>query len=201
MKFFLVRHAQTTANASQVILGGKEEGRLSPRGQKQASELARRLAKEKISEIYCSSSNRCRQTAKLVARRHMCKITFLDELREINMGELTGLSFEKAEEKYPRVLRRLFTQPYRKLPGGESLKDVQKRAMPVIKKLAEKPGNPTILVVAHSLVNRVILASLLGLPLNRVRSIKQKNACINLLDVKKDFAQLYTLDNSIHTIK
>lgn len=55
MKLFIIRHAETTANTGRVILGGKEHGELSQRGKRQAAGLARRLSKEKMDEIYCSS--------------------------------------------------------------------------------------------------------------------------------------------------
>ena len=73
--------------------------------------------------------------------------------------------------------------------------------MPLINSLADKEGNGTVVAVGHNVVNRVIIASLIGLPLEKAGNIKQKNACRNLLDVKKGFAQIYTVDNSLHSIK
>ncbi|VVB53069.1 2,3-bisphosphoglycerate-dependent phosphoglycerate mutase [uncultured archaeon] len=199
MKFILVRHAQTTANTKSVILGGKEGGELSQRGLRQVKVLSARLSNEKFSEAYCSPANRARQTCDAVLACHDCKVTYCDELREIDMGELAGLSHEEADAKYPNILLDIFENPQQKIPGGESLIDVQTRVMPLIEKMAQKPGNPTILAVGHNVVNRVILSTLLGLPLDKCKNIKQKNACWALLDVKPGFAQIYTLDNSIHS--
>lgn len=201
MKFILIRHAETTANAGAIILGGKEGGTLSARGRRQAKAISRRLAKEKIKEVYCSTSKRCIETAKAVMVGRQCRFFFCEELREIETGKLTGLSHEEAEERYSAVFERMFEFPSRKLPGGESLEDVQRRVMPLIRKLAKKKGNPTIFAVGHNVANRVILASLIGLPLNKARSIKQKNACINLLDVTEGSASLYSVDNSLHSIR
>jgi phosphoserine phosphatase len=201
MKFYLIRHAETTANVKRVILGGKEGGELSERGKRQAAALAKRLSKEKILEIYCSSSNRAKQTAEAIMKASKCKIHYCDELKEIDMGELEGLSHEEAEAKYPNIFKDIFDFPDRRIPCGESISDVQGRAMPLVHKLAEKQGNPTIVAIGHNIVNRVIIASLIGLPLAHGKSIKQKNVCINLLDVKPGFAQLYSLDNSIHSVK
>ncbi|VVC01474.1 2,3-bisphosphoglycerate-dependent phosphoglycerate mutase [uncultured archaeon] len=201
MKFFLIRHAETTANAGRIVIGGREGGKLSERGRRQAAALARRLSHEKVSAIYCSTSNRAMQTAHAIALHQGCDILYCDELCEIDTGELTGLSHEQIEGKYPRIFDRIFDNPAKKLPGGESLKDVQRRAMPLIERLSAREGNPTIVAVGHNVVNRVIIASLIGLPLEKCRNIKQKNACRNLLDVKKGFAQVYTVDNSLHSIK
>jgi broad specificity phosphatase PhoE len=201
MKFILVRHAETTANMQTVILGGKEGGELSARGRRQAKALAKRLASEKISEIYCSSVNRARQTCDEILRGRDCPTFYCDELREMEMGELVGLAHEAAEEKYPRIFSKIFELPQERIPGGESLTDVKARAMPLIERLAKKAGNPTVLAVGHNIVNRVILASLLGLPLGKGKNVKQKNVCVSVLDVKPGFAQMYTLDNSLHSVK
>jgi broad specificity phosphatase PhoE len=201
MKFFLVRHAQTTANVNTVILGGRDEGELSERGKRQAKALAQRLAKENISEVYCSPSNRTRQTCESIMGGRNCKIFNCEELREIDMGELAGMSHEQVEKKFPNIFQAIFRNPEKRIPGGESLADVQKRAMPLIERLAKKSGNPTILAVGHNVVNRVIIASLIGLPLEKAKAIKQKNVSIALLDVTPGFAQMYSLDNSLHAIK
>jgi broad specificity phosphatase PhoE len=201
MKFILVRHAQTTANTKSVILGGKEGGELSERGKKQARALAKRLKGEKFSEIYTSSANRARQTCEAITSGSKAPLYVCDELREIDMGDLVGLSHERAEEKYPSIFTDIFVHPEKRIPGGESINDVQARVMPLIGRLAQKPGNPTVLAVGHNVVNRVILASLLGLPYDRAKGIKQKNVAWSLLDVKPNFAALYCLDNSLHAVK
>jgi broad specificity phosphatase PhoE len=201
MKFILVRHGETTANNKSIILGGREGGQLSERGVRQAKALAKRLQKERFDEVHCSIANRARQTCGYIVGSRDCPVTYHDELREIDMGDLVGLSHEEAEVKYPHIFEDTFTYPGKRIPGGESLADVQGRVMPLIEELTRKQGNPTVLAVGHNVVNRVILASLLGIPLEKCKNIKQKNACWTLLDVKGDFAQLFTLDNSIHTIK
>ncbi|MFH1470118.1 MAG: histidine phosphatase family protein [Candidatus Micrarchaeota archaeon] len=200
MKFFLIRHAETTANTKAVILGRKDGGELSARGKRQAMGVARRLAKEKISEVYCSSANRARETARIIMGKRDCKTFYCDELQEIDMGELEGLTHEEAETRCPRIFGEITADTDKRIPGGESILDVQKRVMPLIENLAKKEGDQTVVVVGHSIVNRVILNSLLELPLGS-KALKQKNVAISMLDVKPGFSQLYTLDNSLHSIK
>jgi len=201
MKFILVRHAETTANEKTVIIGGKEGGELSGRGRRQAQALAQRLADERISEVYCSIANRARQTCEQIVDGRECKVTYCEELREIEMGDLVGLSHEEAAKKYPGVFLDIFAQPGKKIPGGESIFDVQARTMPLINRLAQQQGNPTILAIGHNIANRIIISSLLGLPLEKAKNIKQKNVAMAIIDVKPGFAQMYTLDNSLHSLK
>jgi broad specificity phosphatase PhoE len=201
MKFILVRHAETTANAGTVILGREEEGVLSQRGKRQAKALARRFKRERISKAYCSPSNRARQTCEMILDGRNCNVVYSEELREIDMGDLVGLSHEEVKENYPETFRDIYSHPENKIPKGESISDVQKRVMPLIERIAQEPGDPAILVVGHNVVNRVIISSLIGIPLNKIKNIKQKNAAITVIDLKPGFAQLYTLDNSLHSIK
>lgn len=201
MKFILARHGETTANTKSIILGGREDGELSARGLRQVKVLGERLRGERFAGVYCSTANRARLTCAAVVGGRSCPVSYREELRELDMGDLAGLSHEEAEAKYPNIFEDVFKDPSKRIPGGESLLDVQARAMPLIENLANKEGNPTILAVGHNVVNRVILATLLGIPLEKCKNIKQKNACWARLDVKPGFAQLYTLDNSIHTIK
>jgi len=201
MKFILVRHAETTANTKSVILGGKEGGKLSDRGVRQADALSQRLQGERFAEVYCSCANRAKQTCESIVGGRGLGVNYCEELREIDMGDLVGLSHEEAEERYPKIFQDIFAKPDKRLPGGESIEDVRSRVMPLVERLADKQGNPTILAVGHNIVNRVILASLLSLPFEKGKNIKQKNACYCVLDVKPGFAQLYTLDNSLHSIK
>lgn len=201
MKLFIIRHAETTANTGTIILGGKEQGELSPRGKRQAAGLARRLGNEDIGEIYCSSLYRARQTAEKLAQGRKCDTFFCDELREIEAGKLVGLSHEQAEAEFPNAFNDSFAKPSKKLPGGENMLEVQNRVMPLVNKILEKNGGQATVIVSHNVVNRVIIATLLGIPLEKARCMKIKNACVALLDAKPGFAQLYSLDNSLHGIR
>ncbi len=201
MKLFIIRHAETTANSAKVILGGKEQGELSQRGKRQALGLARRLGQEKITLICCSPLRRAGQTAAEIAKGRDCEVRPCPELREIEAGELAGMSHEQAEEQFPDAFNGAFADPQKKLPGGESMEDVGARAIPFVEKLISSNSSECIVLVGHNVVNRVILASLLGIPLQKARAIKMKNACIALVDAKPGFAQLYSLDNSLHGIR
>ncbi|MFH0862473.1 MAG: histidine phosphatase family protein [Candidatus Altiarchaeota archaeon] len=201
MKFILVRHGETTANTNSVILGGKEGGTLSDRGNRQAKALGERLAAERLSEVYCSPANRARQTCEAMLKGREIRPTFKEELREIEMGDLVGLSHEEAEKRFPNIFEDIFAHPDKPIPGGESLADVSTRVIPLLESLAQNDGNPTILAVGHNVVNRVILSYLLSMPLEKAKNIKQKNCSISVLDVKPGFARLYTLDNSIHVMR
>ena len=75
------------------------------------------------------------------------------------MGRWEGLTREEVEARFPGELgrRRADGLGYRP-PGGESLADMLPRARAVVGRLDER----TTLIVAHSGINRVLVAALAG---------------------------------------
>jgi len=196
LKLVLVRHAQSVDNAELAVVGAGGSG-LSERGKRQARELARRLAAENISFVYSSPLQRALETAEALGR----PFEVVEELREIGLGRLEGLSHEQLETRFPGVIEKMFEDPCYRVPGGETILEVHDRVMPFVHRIKKKRGSQAVVLVAHNVVNRVITASLLGLPLRHCRNVKQKNAAITIFYLEKDRKQLYALDNSIHYVR
>lgn len=195
LKLILVRHAQSADNSSGRVAGSERDNGLSERGKRQAKVLVRRLSHEKTSVLYCSPMRRAQETAAFLHKRPV----IVDALREIDFGKLTGLSQEEIDSRFPGKLNKLFTTPGYSLPCGESTVALQRRLQPFMRKLlARKSG--TAVVVAHNVVNRVIIASLLGLPLSKCRRIKQKNCAVTTFYLS-DRVELFGLDNSVHYVE
>ena len=102
-------------------------------------------------------------------------------MREIDLGEWEGLSFEEVERTYPEEFQKrgrdiVHYQP----PGGESFFDCTKRVIPAFYSLLHATrGN--ILLVGHAGVNRIILCQVLGKSLADLFDIGQGYACLNLI--------------------
>ena len=198
MKLILVRHGQSTSNAQGIIMNDACGGvHLSPRGLRQAKSAGRHLAKEKFSHIFCSPLNRARETCAEISKYHKTRVSCVEELREISAGKLAGTR----RTRYRGEFDKAFSNPNYRIVGGESMNDVAKRLKPFIRRLEKINGNQTALIVAHNALNRVLIASLIGLPLNKCRAIKQKNCAITIMDLATKPPQIYTIDNSIHKIK
>lgn len=180
MRVFLCRHGETVNNVAGV-LGGDKGNCLTPLGRRQARLLAARLAGLRVDAVYSSSMLRALETAGFTCRRVRREAVVVPEFREMHLGELEGLPFEQAELRHPRVFDRIFANPWYRPRGGESLRSLQARAMPRFMNLVDRHPGENVAVFAHNLVNRVILASLLGIPLERARVLKQYNACLNVL--------------------
>jgi len=69
------------------------------------------------------------------------------------------------------------------LPGGESLKDVQKRTSWAVDRMLERHVDGTVVIVAHLLTNLAILCQALELDLAQVIQLRQAPASVTVLDM------------------
>lgn len=197
MKLYIVRHCQTAGNASFKLQGAKTPGQLTERGRKQLAALQRFFRNEKIQTVYSSPLERALQTARGLSDR---KPIVLPELNEINFGDLEGATHEETKATQPDLFDDIFDNPKKRFPGGESLQDTQNRLGPLVRKLQAEKGNPTVVIVGHNILNRVLLATLLDLPLKHCRLFKLKNASIAEIDANPFHRRLYLLHNGFASI-
>ena len=153
---FLARHGQTVSNAE-----GRYQGRLdSPLtllGWEQARTTAEALRARGVERLLCSPLGRARQTARVVAEALSLPVEVDAELTESDLGRWEGLTRQQVDTRYPddRVRRGADRVSYHHA-GGESLAALLSRARAVADRLDER----TTLIVAHSGINRVLVAVL-----------------------------------------
>ncbi|MBI4470989.1 MAG: histidine phosphatase family protein [Acidobacteria bacterium] len=199
MKYIiLVRHGETEWN-TQGRYQGQSETELSPRGREQASALASRLADLPIDHFYSSPLHRTMATAEAVARTRRAEVTPVDELREVSHGLWEGLTVEEVKQRFGAAYHLWHREPdLVTFPQGESLADVQARAVPAIIRLATLPQIDVALICAHDAVNKVILAHSLRLPLSEFWRIRQDSTCVNLLEVRDGDLRPMVINDSSH---
>lgn len=163
-EFWVVRHGETTWN-----LDGRYQGQtdvpLSAVGVLQASSLAERLTSQRFDAVYTSDLTRAVQTARLVAERleGSPPVQHEHDLREIDVGELSGLLMTDIRTRYADYLRALGEDSWgTRRPGGESMEDLFARAGATFHRLrAAHPGG-RVLVFTHGGVVRVAVGLALG---------------------------------------
>jgi broad specificity phosphatase PhoE len=85
-----------------------------------------------------------------------------------------------------------------RLPGGESLADVQVRALRALRLLESRRRGQTVAVVAHGGINKTILLEMLGAPLASFWRIRQHNACINVVELDGGQPRVVLLNETTH---
>jgi len=67
-------------------------------------------------------------------------------------------------------------------PSGETFSDMTARARNAFDELRRAHNGKVMVIVSHSGVNRIILATALGLDLRRIFRLDQAYACVNVID-------------------
>lgn len=197
-RLYLVRHGSTQLT-SEDRFSGAANIHLSEAGRDQVEHLARRLADDGISAIYCSPLDRTLETAVILAKPHRLTPIAKDGLREISHGHWEGLSRKDVEEQFYDEYIAWETDPFTFAPvNGESGISVLARALPVIRQIVEAHQDRNILVVSHKATIRLVLSSLLGFDERGYRDrLDQAPACLNMLDFKDPVHARLMLFNDI----
>ena len=194
----LVRHGDTELNSAGKYWGSTDVG-LSAAGLRQAERLSMRLATEKIDTIYASDLLRASETAKIIAARHQLAVINCAELREIDFGELEGLTFIGVSQLYPEVAESWRKGSSRlKYPGGESLNQLVRRVDKFRDRLKKHTPEATILIVAHSGVLRTLIRRLLELGPRYLRQFRLDLASLSILETYPQGVMINLLNDTSH---
>lgn len=168
----LVRHGETEWNVGE-IFRGRIDIDLNETGIKQAGQLAEYLSKVKIDAIFSSPLKRALKTAEIIADYHKLETAIAPGLIDFDYGQWQGLPHQEVKEKYEELYAEWVNHPDRvKMPAGESLEDVRKRATGVVANIIARYGG-RIVLVSHRVVNKVLICALLGLDNSHFWNIKQ----------------------------
>ncbi len=171
-EIILARHGETEWNINEVFRG-RIDIELNETGIKQAELLAEHLSERKIDAIYSSPLKRALKTAEIIAGYHKLDVEIAPGLIDFNYGKWQGLSHQEVKDKYKELYAEWINTPDRvKTPAGESLDDVRKRAMSAVGDVIAKYEG-TVVLVAHRVVNKVLICALLGLDNSHFWNIRQ----------------------------
>lgn len=153
----LIRHAESDWNAAGRWQGRGDPG-LSPRGRRQARELARRLADEAVGALVTSDLRRARETAEVVGGALGLTPGVDPRLRELDVGDWTGLNRSQIEARAAGALRRFEGgDPDARAGGGESRRELERRARAAAASIAASHSGRRVAVVTHLGVIRSLL--------------------------------------------
>jgi len=171
MRIFLLRHGATDWNLARRCQGTTDL-ELNETGLRQAEAAAHELSREKIDAVYSSRLRRALQTAGAVSRFHKLAVTVEESLRELDHGEIEGLTFAEIQATRPDFLREWRERPAEAdIPGGERLIEVEKRAWDGLCRIVGRHGaEETIVVVSHNFPILAVLCRITGTPLDQYRS-------------------------------
>jgi broad specificity phosphatase PhoE len=172
IEIILVRHGETEWNRRE-IFRGRADIELSETGARQAELLAKYLSQVEIAAIYSSPLRRALKTAEAIASYHSLKVKTTAALIDFDYGKWQGLPHQEVKASYQELYAEWLKSPHRvKMPGGESLDDITKRAIGVVDGVIGRHESTAVLV-SHRVVNKVLICALLGLDNSHFWNIRQ----------------------------
>lgn len=181
-RLLLVRHGETDVSMRGRCFGHLDVG-LSEEGRRQASELAAALTAGPLAAVGSSPLVRALDTAEAIAQPHGLRPLALDALREIDFGELEGLTYDEIRAERPDLYREWMESPATvRFPGGESFADLRGRVLRAVGAIGERHAGEAAAVVAHGGVVRVVLADALGLADGAVFRLDQAYGGLSVVD-------------------
>jgi probable phosphoglycerate mutase len=195
---YLVRHGETDWNREGRWQGHYDHP-LSTEGRAQAAAAAKRLAREHITQVHGSDLKRAAQTAQLIGEVCALEVRVDRALREVDVGNWSGLTQAEAKERFPEgyARRRAGGTGW---VGGESYEEMAGRVRGYVGRLLDSArGSDRIALVCHSGVIRVLVVHALGLTPSDRRSLGgNKHGALSVLRVRKGTWSLRIYNDSCH---
>jgi probable phosphoglycerate mutase len=170
LTLYFLRHGQTNFSRDNAFSGSGLDVELTPEGLEMAQAFADAYRSTLWQAIYVSPMRRTVATAQPLCVALKMDMELRERLKEISFGVWEGCTLEMIRNDYPEDYLRWSIQPGWYPPtGGETAREVARRAMPVIEEIIQRFTNGNVLIVSHKTTIRVILCSLLGLDVGLYR--------------------------------
>lgn len=186
VRICLLRHGETAFNADGNRYCGRTDIALTKKGLEQAERMCALLKDFRFDKIYSSPLQRARTTAGIASGTPQ-DVRVDERLIEIDFGNWEGKHSEEFIAEDPEAWNNWMSDPVQYQAGrtGESGEAILQRLNSFYQELMDRYDGQTILVVAHNGVNRLFMASQLGMPLKNYRKIVQENSALTLITLDK----------------
>ena len=190
---YLLRHAAQD-DVGRYLAGRAPNVHLGPEGLAQAERLGARMVREEFAGIFAGPRERTQETAAAVAAaRGGLPVETVDALDEVDFGSWSGSTFDELNKRDDwqrwNALRSMA-----QTPAGETMLDVQRRAIGFIRHLAGRGDDVRVALVSHADVIRAIVGHVLGLPIDAWQRFEISPASITTIVIGDWGGKLLTLN-------
>ena len=166
---WLVRHG-VTSHTGHKLSGWMPDVHLTDEGRAQAEAAAELLSHIELDAVYSSPIDRTRQTAAVIAARQGLPVRTRRTIGEVEYGKWTNRSLKVlARQKLWGVVQRWPSAA--RFPDGETLREVQSRALAEVEKIREQHLRDSVCIVSHGDVIKLVLAHFLGVHIDLFQRI------------------------------
>jgi len=199
-QILLIRHAVNDFVKSGKLAGWTPEVHLNDEGREQAEALGKRLAEAPLRWLYASPLERTMETAEAIRQYHdHLEIQHIDGIGEVEYGDWEGQEISKlTRTKMWQVVQEYPSRAY--FPNGESMREVQMRAVNAIEHLTLAHPRDMVAVVSHADLIKMVLAHYLGMHLDNFQRIVISPASISSLMLSFGRPYVVTMNDIAHVL-
>lgn len=190
---FLVRHG-LTSHTGHRLTGWTPDVHRTEQGKAGVEALARWLADVPFKAVYSSPIERTLDTARIVAAPHGLSVRTRRGIGEVEYGKWTNRPLRSlmrtklwgTVQRWPSAAR---------FPDGETLREVQARAVTEVEKLAAEHPKDSICCVSHGDVIKLIAAHYLGVHIDLFQRIVIAPASVSVISLAGDAPHVLALNS------
>ncbi len=213
-RVILVRHGESTFNVERRVQGFLDESTLTTAGQAGARKVGAALSEIAFDAVYSSPLRRAKDTAEIILSclKQTPKSPFqtIDALKEINLMLWEGMLFKDVAQKYPDEFEQWSNRPHELrmvVPTEDGTRDyfpvldLYERAKRFWQDFLPNHVDKTVLLVAHSGINRALISTAIGLEPTGYQTVHQSNCGISVLNFAgglNDMVQIESLNQTAH---
>ncbi|WP_300598256.1 histidine phosphatase family protein [Niabella sp.] len=183
LKVILLRHGETAYNADGNRYCGRTDIGLTEKGTAQAGKVFEALKDVTVDAVYSSPLQRACKTA-AIASGNQAVVTD-ERLIEADFGLWEGKTKEEFNAEDPSLWDAWMNDPEAARAGGtgETGGEIVRRVNDFFEELHRKHNGQLVMVVAHNGINRLYLASKLGMPLSNYRRFDMENSAVSYFEL------------------
>ncbi|MEL7043148.1 MAG: histidine phosphatase family protein [Pseudomonadota bacterium] len=186
-RLYLMRHGFVDYTSTEVRAAQDPSiAYLTETGRDEAKAAGIALSDVKLDLAFHTGLRRTEETAQIVLAQHDLEAPELEydaRFMELRSGQYIDF---KSPEHLAATMTFQFEQAGEPgatfLEGGEKFSDAMDRIEDGLKGLLSRPSWSSALLVAHEVVNRMVLAWAIGAPLGSSAAFEQDTGCINIID-------------------
>lgn len=146
MKLYLIRHGESLGNLQGKIQGTMDFP-LSELGKQQVDLISSYCENINLDSLYSSDLERAHATATAIGESTGLPVQAWDQIREVHLGPLQGLSRAEIKEQYPETVKNSIITSG--IEGTETIDELTLRCKTVLEQLQEQHSSDSVALVSH----------------------------------------------------
>jgi broad specificity phosphatase PhoE len=186
-RIYFIRHGEGQDNVARRFSSTWMDHSLTERGRLQALQTGKYLAGLHIDGIFCSPMKRAHETAQIIARQMGMDSNVMDELRELNVGDLEGKGFtDENWAIYHNVTNQWYAgNPRASFPNGEDYVKVWERTRRGYLMILQNHEDSHFVIVGHGGIFAATLKEFVsGLDIHWLQNANYYNCAVTELETE-----------------